>query len=35
MYLTETALQYVDDKYPMSWNPDFKHEAPRSADMMD
>ncbi|WP_303309880.1 homogentisate 1,2-dioxygenase [Hymenobacter sp. BT730] len=35
LYLTETALQYVDEKYPMSWNPDFVHEAPRSADMMD
>ncbi|MCC2548885.1 homogentisate 1,2-dioxygenase [Hymenobacter sp. BT175] len=35
LYLTEAALQYVDEHYPMSWNPDYKHEPPRAADMMD
>ena len=35
LYLTETALQYLDPRYPMSWNPDFVPDPPRSADMMD
>ena len=35
LYLTETALQYVDGRYPMSWNPGFVPDPPRSADMMD
>ncbi|MCB2378431.1 homogentisate 1,2-dioxygenase [Hymenobacter sp. BT635] len=35
LYLTEAALPYLDKNYPMSWNPDFKHEPPRAADMMD
>ena len=35
LYLTETALQYVDGRYPMSWNPGFVPDPTRSADMMD
>ena len=35
LYHTETALQYVDGRYPMSWNPGFVPDPPRSADMMD
>jgi homogentisate 1,2-dioxygenase len=35
LYLTETALEYLDPRYPMSWNPDFVPDPPRSADMMD
>lgn len=35
LYLTEAALPYVDPRYPMSWQPDFQHEPPRAADMMD
>jgi len=35
LYLTEAALPYVDGRYPMSWNPGFVPDPPRSADMMD
>ncbi|MDB5267221.1 MAG: homogentisate 1,2-dioxygenase [Hymenobacter sp.] len=35
LYLTETALQYIDGRSPMSWNPGFVPDPPRSADMMD
>lgn len=35
LYLTEKALEYLDPRYPMSWNPDFVPNPPRSADMMD
>jgi homogentisate 1,2-dioxygenase len=35
LYLTEAALQYIDPRYPMSWNPDFVPDPPKSADMMD
>ena len=35
LYLTDTAVQYIDPRYPMSWNPDFVPDPPRSADMMD
>ncbi|AYA37768.1 homogentisate 1,2-dioxygenase [Hymenobacter oligotrophus] len=35
LYLTETALQYEDTGYPMSWNPNYPHAGPKPADMMD
>ena len=35
LYLTEAALPYVDGRYPMSWNPGFVPDPPKSADMMD
>jgi homogentisate 1,2-dioxygenase len=35
LYLTEAALQYLDPRYPMSWNPNFVPDPSRSADMMD
>ena len=35
LYLTEAALPYVDPRYPMSWNPGFVPDPPKSADMMD
>ena len=34
LYLTEEAMQYLDEKYPMSWNEEHK-DPPRAADMMD
>ena len=34
LYLTEEAMQYVDENYPMSWK-DHHQDPPRSADMMD
>ena len=35
LYLTETALPYIDARYPMSWNPGFVPDPPRAADLMD
>ncbi len=35
LYLTEAPLPYVDPRYPMSWEPCFVPDPPRSADMMD
>ncbi|RAK67991.1 homogentisate 1,2-dioxygenase [Hymenobacter edaphi] len=35
LYLTDTALQYEDTGYPLSWNPDYPHAGPKPADMMD
>jgi homogentisate 1,2-dioxygenase len=34
LHLTEEAMQYLDEKYPMSWNEEHV-DPPRSADMMD
>ncbi|WP_426059439.1 homogentisate 1,2-dioxygenase [Hymenobacter sp. B1770] len=35
LYMTDVALQYLDKRYPMSWQPGFVPDMPRAADMMD
>ncbi|MBC8084421.1 MAG: homogentisate 1,2-dioxygenase, partial [Hymenobacter sp.] len=32
LYLTEAALQYVDPRYPLSWQPGFVPDVPQAAD---